>query len=118
MTATATSARARSRLAEPAADATPRHTAKLIEAAQYHLIGRDGARDQVFQRGEEVAVSEATFDHLAEQTRLVTHKEPGRVVQERRRLFLLKDPDGNALPRTLSEEVRMVGGADEPDPWA
>jgi hypothetical protein len=48
----------------------------------------------------------------------VTHRETGRIVQERRRLFALRDPSGVILPKTHSSTVRQLGGTAEADPWA
>jgi hypothetical protein len=110
-------ARSRAR-AEPATAPAPAYTAKLIEAQVYHLTGGRFGPDMTFKRGEEVAISPEVFAHLAEQTRIITHRETGRIVQEQRRLFALRGPDGATLPRPHSETVRHLDGADEPDPWA
>jgi hypothetical protein len=58
----ATRARARAETAPPPGPA-PKRTARRVRGNQYVLIGRDGAPDQVFRKGETVPADEATFEH-------------------------------------------------------
>jgi len=119
MTATATSARARSRSAEPAADATPGFTATLVHGRLYHVVGIDGAPDRIFEQGKPVRVDEETAHRLAAAADRVTrgHKtdDEGLYSAERAK-FLVTGPGGASIvpdgiePPAAREVARLGAG--------
>jgi hypothetical protein len=93
----------------PAADTTPRHTAKLVKGLRYDLLAKPGLwPDQAFLAGTEVEVSAEVFDHLGEHTLDKVSFRSGNdvIVQQVRKFRLQARRMDRSCPRSRPRRSR------------